>query len=277
VKEKRRVMGQSLPVYVIALTVVAIAAMAAISFYSMSLIPLATRESAVPPVAESPNGLEKDILVPIRGVGLIKYVPDRATLSLSVETRGETVVEASEKNSKIVNNVIASLLANGVPEKDIKTSYLSIGPYWECKPDTGCQQNGYIAYNQITVILAGHLLRDSAKILADALQAGATGLWGVYFDLSEETKAQLRDTALKNALADASSKITSLTQLTNLKIKGIRQITVSFPEDGYYFPPLYPGRAVGAAAPEAQGPTIMPGESTYQVTVDVTYILEQTQ
>ncbi len=268
-------MGQSLPVYVIAVALIAIAAVAATSLYSMSLMSSVTRESTSPSVEEPTSGT-KEILVPIRGSGTVRYTPDKATFTLGVEARGETVPEASDKMSKQMNSVISSLLASGVPEKNIKTSYLSVGPYWECKPDTGCQQNGYIASSQITVVLEGQLLVDSAKILGDAIGAGATHLWGVTFDLTDETKARLRDIALKNALADASSKATALAGLMNLQIKGIKHITVSFPEEGYPFIPM-PGRAVEAGAPGSQGPTVMPGEATYQVTVEITYVLEPEQ
>jgi uncharacterized protein YggE len=275
VKGNKSVLGQSLPVYVIAVALIAIAAVAATSLYSMSLMSTVARESTGSQV-EGPTSDDKKILLPIRGSGTIRYTPDKATFTLGVEARGETVLEASDKMSRQMNSVISSLLANGVPEKNIKTSYLSVGPYWECKPDTGCQQNGYIASSQITVVLEGRLLADSAKILGDAIGAGATQLWGVTFDLTDETKARLRDTALKNALADASSKATALAGLMNLQIKGIKHITVSFPEEGYPFVPM-PVRAVEAGAPGSQGPTVMPGEATYQVTVEITYILEPAQ
>lgn len=260
-----------LPVYLMVVAVLAIAAVLAVSLYAMNVMGASERATAV---QQNTNGEEETgILVPVRGVGQIKLRPDKLTFTLAVETKGETPIGASKRNDEIMSKVISSLLANGVPEKNIKTSYLAINPYWECDLD-GCRQAGYVAVNQVTVTLEDGMIPNSPKIINDAIEAGASSLHGVWFDLKDETKKSLRDSALQAAFSDASSKAARIAEYLGLKIKAIKHVQVQFPDE-WVAPPIYPIRAgeLTAAAPSA-GTPIMPGELTYTVTAEVTYLFE---
>ncbi|MCS7145900.1 MAG: SIMPL domain-containing protein [Nitrososphaerota archaeon] len=257
------------PVYAMVVAVLAIASVLAVSLYAMNILGGSERTA---PVQETGTVEEETgIQVPVRGVGIIKLKPDKLSFTLGVETRGETPIEASTRNNEIMSKVISSLLASGVDEKKITTSYLAINPDWVCDAE-GCRQKGYVAVNQVTVTLEDRLILESPKIINDAIQAGATHLYGAWFDVKDETKKNLRDAALQAAFSDAAAKASRIAEYLNMRIKEIKYVEVSFPEDGG-IPVPYVTRAT--AAPESvSGPPVMTGEITYTVTVYITYLFE---
>ncbi len=266
--------GDRFASYAIVVSVVAIAAVLAISLYAMNMVGVSERSGETVLTQQTSEGQQTGIVVPVRGVGIIKLRPDRLSFTLGVEARGETPIEASNKNSEIMSNVISSLLANGVKEENIKTSYIAINPYWECDSN-GCRQTGYVAVNQVTVTLEDNAIADSPKIINDAIQAGATNLYGAWFDLKDETKKNIRDSALQMAFSDASSKASKIAEYLNMRIAAVKEVHVSFPDEGGV--PIPVARVAFESAPTqgAGGPPIMTGEITYTVTVDITYIFEQ--
>ncbi|MEM0444522.1 MAG: SIMPL domain-containing protein [Nitrososphaerota archaeon] len=260
----------------IVVSVVAIAAVLAISLYAMNMVGASEREGGTPLTQQTGEGQQTGIVVPVRGVGVIKLRPDKLSFSLGVEARGETPTEAATQNSEVMSRVISSLLANGVKEENIKTSYVAINPYWECDAN-GCRQTGYTAVNQVTVTLEDNAIANSPKIIHDAIQAGATSLYGAWFDLKDETKKSLRDSALQLAFSDALSKASKIAEYLNMKVAAVKEIHVSFPDEAG-LPIIYAARAATGAVPleATSGMPIMTGEITYTVTVDITYLFEKT-
>lgn len=271
--EVKPVRGDRFAPYAVIVSVLAIAAVLSISLYAMNMLGSSERVTELQQTGEDE---ETGVWVPVRGVGVIKLRPDRATFTLGVETRGDTPITASNLNSEVMSRVISSLLENGVKEENIKTSYVAINPYWECDAN-GCRQTGYTAVNQVTVTLEDNMIANSPKIIDDAIQAGATSLYGAWFDLKDETKKNLRDSALQMAFSDAAAKVSRIAEHLNMRIKAIKQVHVSFPDEGG-IPIIYAGRTTAEALPAAPsaGPPIMTGEITYTVTVEITYEFEPT-
>ncbi len=270
----RRIKGEIPTVYALTVSVVAIAAVLAASLYAMNMLGSA---SSVPYTLQTGDGggdgEVAGVRVPIRGIGTVKLKPDRMSFMLGVETRGATPLEASNLNSEVAGRVVASLLANGVDEKNIKTSYVAINPNWICDKD-GCRQEGYVAINLVTVTLEDSLISEAPKIINDAIQAGATNFQGAWFDLKDETRKNLRDSALQMAFADATAKASKIAEYLNMRIKEIRQVQVLFSEDGGGIIPMARAEVGVVAGQGAGGPPIMSGEITYTVTVDITYVFE---
>ncbi len=268
----RRVRGEIPTVYALTVSVVAIAAVLAASLYAMNMLSSASSVPYSLQTGDSGEGVS-GVRVPVRGVGIVKLKPDRMTFTLGVEARGATPLEASNLNSEVAGRVVASLLTNGVDEKNIKTSYIAINPDWKCDKD-GCRQEGYVAVNIVTVALEDNLIQEAPKIISEAIQAGATNLQGAWFDLKDETRKNLRDSALQKAFADATAKVSKIAEYLNMRIKAIEQVQVSFPEEGGGPIPIARTDVAVAAGQGAGGPPIMAGEITYTVTVDITYVFE---
>lgn len=259
VREIRKMRGEIPTVYALTVSVVAIAAVLAASLYAMNMLGSASSVPYNLQTGDSGGGVS-GIRVPVRGIGIVKLKPDRMVFMLGVETRGATPLEASNLNSEVAGRVVSSLLTNGVGERNIKTSYVAINPDWKCDKD-GCRQEGYVAINQVTVTLEDNLIPEAPKIINDAIQAGATNLQGAWFDLKDETRKNLRDSALQIAFSDVTAKVSKIAEYLNMRIKAIEQVQVSFPDEGGVPIPL--ARIGFEGVPTAQGaggPPIMTSE-----------------
>ena len=76
--------------------------------------------------------------------------PDYAQIASGVTTRGKTVKEASDANSKTMAAIIKALLDSGVAQNDIQTSRFSVQPvYLPQEPRTEPKLAGYSVSNQV--------------------------------------------------------------------------------------------------------------------------------
>ena len=55
----------------------------------------------------------------VTGSGIATVTPDKASLSIGVQTSDSSSKTAQDKNAKDINNVIGALLDYGVKEKDM--------------------------------------------------------------------------------------------------------------------------------------------------------------
>jgi len=256
--------------YTLIVAVLSVAALSAVSLHAMNLLSVSQAGAGGERTAEN---VEQAVRLPVRGVGLVRVRPDSLTVSLGVEARGETPVEASSKSSEAMQRVISTLLTNGVEEKKIRTTHLAVYPDWVCDNE-GCRQKGFVAMNEVIVILEDELIASSPKIIGDALQAGATRLEGAWFGLKDETRQKLRDEALQLAFSDAYSKVAKILEHLKMRIKSIEQVNVIFPDEGGVPFPIYrSGEAAGS--PLSGNIPVMPGESSYSVTVELTFLVEE--
>ena len=65
------------------------------------------------------------------GTSTIEVLPDFVVVYFSIDTKGTTANEASNKNSKIVDDMKAALLLEGITEKEIKTINFNVYPNYD--------------------------------------------------------------------------------------------------------------------------------------------------
>jgi uncharacterized protein YggE len=76
---------------------------------------------------ESAGGAEKPSGgITVTGVGTITSVPDEASFTIGVQTKGSTAREALTANSEQMRRVIDALKSAGVAKSDIKTQDVSV-------------------------------------------------------------------------------------------------------------------------------------------------------
>src|SRR5207237_9259545 len=66
--------------------------------------------------------------VVVTGEGSVSVAPDVAQIRSGVTTRGKTVREATEANSKTMAAILNALTESGIPQKDVRTTQFSIQP-----------------------------------------------------------------------------------------------------------------------------------------------------
>ena len=134
----------------------------------------------------------------------VDVAPDRAHLTVAVETRGRTSQLASQENARLATAILEAIRRAGIPAAQVRTVGLTVNPEYRY-PEGGGRPTvvGYQAQNSVRVEI-----RDLSKVgaVVDAtLAAGATNLSGPYFTLAnpDSARREALATAVSRAQADA--------------------------------------------------------------------------
>jgi uncharacterized protein len=198
--------------------------------------------------------------VVVIGEGNVSAAPDYAEVDGGVTTRGKSVKEASDANSKLMAAVTATLQDVGLVAKDIQTSRFSIQPiYTPADPHNEAKLAGYSVSNQVNVTI--HDIGKAGDILDRLITAGVTNVGNIQFLHSDPSK--LLDQARDAAVADAKRKAEIYAKAAGIRLGRVIWIT----EEPAYAPPM-PMMRMAAAAPAAPVP-ISVGEDSLQVRITV--------
>lgn len=144
--------------------------------------------------------------VEVSGYGEGRTTPDRALVSVGVETRASTAAEASRLNARLQRAVIDTIRALGVASAQIMTVDYSVYPEQVYEPqrgDTKPRITGYVVRNTVRVEL--RKLDLVSSVIDAAIAKGANGVSGLHFYASNEAEARRAalDEAVKRAEGDA--------------------------------------------------------------------------
>lgn len=156
----------------------------------------------VTPLLSSPD----DRTIHVTGSGSVVGEPDIATLNLGVSAEKASVEEAREAAASAMTDVIESLKANNVAEKDIQTENFSIYPQYDYT-DNGRVLRGYRVNNTVRAKVRD--LESLSDVIDDAAAAGGdiVVVNGIQFMIEDATalQTQARALAVKNAEAKAQT------------------------------------------------------------------------
>ncbi len=195
------------------LTVV-ISVIAALSLWSSHPMQLPQTASAL-----ADSAIETTGTIHTTGSAVIRVQPDKAAVRLGVQTFGLTPRDSQAKNTRIVENLLKAIRAEGVAAKDIATDYFVLRPEY----DSNYGEQKIVGYWTDNTVLV--TLRDVSKlseVLATALEAGATTIDDVSF--STTRMRELRDQARTMAIKAALEKAQGLTAAVNLKVGDVKDI-----------------------------------------------------
>jgi hypothetical protein len=206
-------------------------------------------------------GTERSITVP--GEGLVQVAPDVVTVNLGVQTRNADVQRAVSENNRIASAIMDAARMVGVAEADMQTAYFTV------YPQSDYDQFGVLT-DQVTYFVDNNLsvrLRDVAKLselLQNAVDAGATNIYGVTFAIADTSAAETE--ARAKAIADAQARAALIAVNAGLTLGEPLTIStgVTYPEQFYYGAPAY-GMGGGG------GPPVSTGMNTVTVNVTVSY------
>ncbi len=211
--------------------------------------------------SENDSDLEKTITV--QGTGKVSAKPDRVIINLGVETREETASAAQQTNAVKMQRIIASLKKQGVKESNITTTSLSLRPVYE-HPEPKTSERRIVGYEATNMVSVKTSQLDAVGNLIDqAVAAGANRVNNIEFTFEDDS--QLRDEAIKKAVADARHKAELMAGEMNLTITGVKTISESHTVSNLRV--SYAETAMDATTP------VNPGEQTitYQVNVVFTH------
>ena len=210
----------------------------------------------------------------VTGEGEATARPDLAMLTLSVMREAETAREALDANSSAMADVIAAMKAEGVADKDLQTSSLSIEPRYTYPTNKdGEQQQPKLVGYQVTNSL-GVRVREIDKVgalLDKAVSLGVNQGGQINFDSVDASKTLTE--ARKRAVQDAMDRAKTLAEAAGIKLGQVIEIS----ENSLNQPPItmmaksFEARAQAAPAPAP----VEAGENAYRVQVSVTFAIDR--
>lgn len=217
---------------------------------------------STPAYAQSPAGT-----ITVVGEGKVRIKPDVAQVTIGVEVFKPTVKEASAENSKIMNDVLATLKKLGLGDADIQTSSISV---WLDRPYLPDGTQGEPVYHVSNTVNATVRNPDKLGDVLDAtMAAGANNIYGVTFSLSDTTAVETE--ARKKAIENARLKAEEIAQLTNLALGEVISVSeVIGGGGGGYYNSLQQSPTLGVGGMGGGGP-VSPGELELTMQLQVVY------
>lgn len=201
----------------------------------------------------------------------VDVAPDRAHLSVAVESRGRTAAEAATANARAQNAVLDAVRRAGVPAAQLQTSALSVAPEYEYPREGGRPTViGYQARNSVEVEIRD--LTVIGAVLDAVLAAGATNVTGPRFAIADATSA--RRAALELAVKKARADAEAIAAAAGVGLGGVLEILSN--DQGEVAPMMEFARArlSASSAPDA-GTPVESGRITVRASVSVRYAIRQ--
>lgn len=207
-------------------------------------------------------------LVSVSAEATSKRVPDVATISTGVVTRGADTNTAMRQNAEQMAKVMAALKGAGIAERDIQTTGVNLNAQYHYAQNQPPKITGYEARNTVSA-----KVRDLAKLgkIMDTLVAqGANELNGPNFEVDKPDEAY--DEARRAALEKARARAEMYAKTLNLKVRRI--VSIDENTDGFRPPmPMMRSMAMAEQAGMAKDTAIAPGESSLSVTLNIVFEL----
>ena len=144
--------------------------------------------------------------IAVSGQGEATVVPDRARLSIGVQTQAATAADASARNATLQRAVIDAIRGQGIAAEQISTSGYNVYP--EQTYDQPTRRSRITGYNvQNTVVVE---IRETARVgpVLDAVLARGANLVSslqFYSSQAEAVRRQALQNAVQRARADAEA------------------------------------------------------------------------
>lgn len=211
-----------------------------------------------------------DRVIITSGSSEVKVTPDRAQVTVSVQTENADVKIAQSENADRMDAVIKAIKAVGIADADIRTSGYSIYPVYDDTSSLfGRKVKTYRVTNSVQVTIRD--VTKTGEVIDAAVAAGANQVDSIMFMVSEELEQSLRNEVLGKAVRKARADADIVAAAAGVTITGVKEINV-----GSYYPPVYyeNARSAGMDAKVASAPTpVEPGQVTISAQISATYLI----
>jgi hypothetical protein len=188
-----------------------------------------------------------------------RVAPDRATITIGVESRAATAAAAGADNAKRQRAILDTLRALGLSGDMLSTQNYSVSPEMQYPPNGGQPRvTGYQVTNSVRAQV--RRLDDVARIIDASLAKGANEISSLEFYSSKADS--VRRVALGQAVADARADAEALARAAGGSLGPLIELSTS-PSETRPFAIAGSMQRMAAAAPTP----IEPGQATITVTV----------
>lgn len=160
--------------------------------------------------------------ISVTGSGEVSVAPDAAVVRLTVSATGTDASNVSDAVATDADRLRETLADLGIPEENVQSVDYDVRGEREPRAGERGDQR-YVARQRFEVTL-DEVDRAGAVIDA-AVDGGASEVHGVRFTLSDETRDEVRDDALRQAVSDARGEATVLANATGLALDGVSAVS----------------------------------------------------
>ena len=236
-----------------------------IAVIALSLVIVITAFTAV----NAQDGKYEKSTLSITGQGKTTLSPDKATISIAVETMSDKASDAVKDNSEKTNKVIEVIKSSLGKNDKVSTAGYSLSPVYEYSSETKKSEfKGYRAANHI--IVETRDLKGLGQLIDSTAEAGANKIDSLTFDSTQ--REQYKKEALELAVKDAKSTAETVAGAAGVKLVKILSIrpVYDIPIPVYRDYELRSKMAVAESSPTP----IEPGELTVNASVTMVFEIE---
>ena len=202
----------------------------------------------------------------VSGTASISLKPDLARVVLGVESKEDTVAEASDRAASAMNKMLEALRTAGVPSGDIETSHFSIKPSYQSGSDYDRWLAGFEVTNKLNVKTRD--IDSVGAVIDGAVEAGGNLVKVDYINFHVGDPDQYIERLLAGAVENATRKARRLADLAGVTLGKPLSIDLlgSGADDPYPFPPVTYS-SISSDTP------ILAGEEAIDVTVNMVFAI----
>lgn len=234
-----------------------------------------------------PRGLDRsETLLSVSATGEADLRPDEARFQAGVQNWARTAEDASQETQDDIDKIVTALRELGIEEKDIQTSAVSVQ-----RIDWGDRKGQFQAYNTLTVRVRD--VEQAGAAVTAVTAVGANIVSGPELLISDPEAAA--NTAYADAYSNARKRAEAYAEAADMEISRVLYIrdaggsqggrylggampTAMDAAEAMYPPPPPPSPVTPrpeSAVRSANVSTIMPGQTTSSVSVQVDFALRE--
>lgn len=208
--------------------------------------------------AQQPNQAPPQIVTSAQGE--VRMAPDRASISIGVQSRAATAADAAAQNSRKQRAVVDAIKAKGVPAEQIGTSSFNVIPetQYDREGKASPRTTSYLVSNVVNVEL--RKIDQVGPVIDAALGAGANQINSLSFGVSAADSA--RRAALTIAVTRARGDADAMARAAGGSLGSLIELTAS----EMYAPPQ-PMMAMKSVSGAAEAVPIEAGEQVVRASV----------
>jgi uncharacterized protein YggE len=202
--------------------------------------------------------------ISVVGEGKVKVVPDQATITATVQTKGNSAKDVKKENDEQMEAVLKIIKKMNLVPADYRTQRVSLNPIFDYEK----KKTSYNA-NQTVEILLRDLSQYDA-LMEGLVNEGINRIDNVVFQSSKlaQHQSEARKLAMKNAKLKAEDYVSVLGQKVG------KAMTISDNSQNYQPQPVYAMKTMAMDESAATRETLAAGEITITANVSVSFILE---
>jgi uncharacterized protein len=203
--------------------------------------------------------------------GEIRTTPDRAEISVGVETENPDVKVAQADNARIMNDVMNALINAGISKDDIKTTGYSIYPVYEDSSNLFTKKVKLYQVTNTLVVTARDITR-AGDIIDLCIANGANQVNYISFSLSPEKEQSYRNAALTKAVQQTRADANAVASAAGVNITGVQDAIIGSSQPPAVYDTIMYSKASGGSGAAPVPTPVTPGEIKVSATVTVSYL-----